>query len=512
MRNTVHVTSFYLAVAVLASALLEPQAHALSEAQLATRSQGQIIAAMKSIRSLALNQQVHELKSKFSKSGVAALDALWDHREDWMTAPSISGFARGTCTVLIAECRTVSVFRGKQSQYPVVLLPGFTAYRKLYIEQIYDLIQAGYGPIVISDFEGTGDSFKPELRLGESLPSVGEFLSQYPDKVSDNFEDRVIQVIGQSSSAQVSSLLKQLPLGIGYVPKFSDYEKDVDVVLNKAVLESSGKPIMVVSLSMSGLNLLRSLATQNRAPTWITHVGRIVLESPMVRLLAANVGVSGIKLAIGGLESEAARAKAIFEGNQEAFSAVTGVPEFVDKATAHFNAQNIITHSANRITMTDSMRVWNGHETVGATNSWIYQALANGYSVDPWIDTDEFWIIKLKKFGSMREHRLNDLTSDIAQALHRNNIEMVVVGSYADQLVDTRSTEKLLQELTSKNSAPLYFCSFQTAKHVLDQESDRYREPYMAMLIDQQKHLLKARYGAEPRNETLNCHHVALDD
>jgi hypothetical protein len=65
-----------------------------------------------------------------------------------------------------------------------------------------------------------------------------------------------------------------------------------------------------------------------------------------------------------------------------------------------------------------------------------------------------------------------------------------------------------MADLADEDAFDLHMCTFATSRHVMDQESDRYRESYMALVIDQLNHVVRKTYGAEPRNEVLNCRQV----
>ncbi len=429
---------------------------------------------------LQKNGKLDEVKAQLSQVGVPELDDLWNTRRD---------IVDGVCDDKQNNCRAISVFPGKNSDHPVVMLPGFTAYRKLYLEQIYDLIQSGYGPIYISDFTGTGDSYKPELKPGQHLPTINEYMASLKPDMEPELHQKIVSIVGEKDADQMRKAIGELPIGRGYIRKFSDYTNDIDLLMNIAVKENPTNKIMLTSLSMSGLNLALALATQGKHPVWISSVDRIVLESPMIRIRATDKVIPKV----GMLSDLVTLVGGDLFGSSTIVVKRGAVLQFVDKALGNFNPDNTVSHSPIRISLTDGVRVWNGHETGGGTFGWAYEELTHQYALDP-LD-----ILPLVTIS------LNQRVPQIAKALKDNNITLITVASEADPLVDTSATKSFVQDLAEAGVTQSSLCLFQTAKHQIDIETDKYREPFMSLLYDQKDHQIKSSYGLAPRNELLEC-------
>jgi pimeloyl-ACP methyl ester carboxylesterase len=470
------IITFLTAVASVQLAL--SNAWAMPEAKLQTRANGEILQAIKN------GNDYLALKDKFSKTDIPELDQLWDSRED---------FKIGECTPQANDCRILSVFKGDVSNKPLVLLPGFTAYRKMYIEQIYDLLKKGYGPIYISDFRGTGDSFRTDIKAGLPLKNVKDVLKEeVPSEFV--FDSKLNSKYGKEEAKIISPILKQIQFGRGYVENFLDYNKDVHSTIEFAVNNSGIPKVTVTSLSMSALSLMLSLADQNQNPTWIKNTDKIILQSPMLRVKSSNlasIGISGILQVFARLFSESTRLVSYFN--------ISG--EFVTKALAGFDEKNGITHSKNRITLTDSLRVWNGAETGGATFKWIFEEMKYQYARGA-----------LDIVPNVTEP-LNDKTAVIAQTLESNKVDLFFVGSMGDGIVDTDASLMFLKDL--KNSAKdlnITTCIFMTARHVIDQESDKYRDSYIDLLVDLKRSKnTRAIYQPTAEHEALKCYTVTAN-
>jgi hypothetical protein len=245
---------------------------------------------------------------------------------------------------------------------------------------------------------------------------------------------------------------------------------------------------------MSALSLMLSLADQNQNPTWIKNTDKIILQSPMLRVKSSNlasIGISGILQVFARLFSESTRLVSYFN--------ISG--EFVTKALAGFDEKNGITHSKNRITLTDSLRVWNGAETGGATFKWIFEEMKYQYARGA-----------LDIVPNVTEP-LNDKTAVIAQTLESNKVDLFFVGSMGDGIVDTDASLMFLKDL--KNSAKdlnITTCIFMTARHVIDQESDKYRDSYIDLLVDLKRSKnTRAIYQPTAEHEALKCYTVTAN-
>jgi alpha-beta hydrolase superfamily lysophospholipase len=469
-------------------------AYALPEASMNTHGDGAIPKQIE-----AAKGNLVALQEQLAKTGVPQLDALWASRKDFhqITLPdATTRVLSGLCGPTDVNCRVLSVFHGPSNSRPVVLMPGFTGYRKMYLEQIYDLLNEGFGPIYISDFTGTGDSYKPELKVGQSEPTIAQFDNLPLNKaqgVGALLDQKIMSVVGHDIFADTKQMITQLPIGIGYIKDFKTYNKDVDFIMNQAVLENpKAHNIMIHTLSMSGLCLMLALIDQDSNPTWITHVGRIVTESPMIRVKATG---------LGGISDFIATFGAIGIGPTQVVGAQKAIPEFGDKALGNYNADNLISHSKPRLTLTDGMRVWNGHETTGATLGWVstelrYQYALNLFDVglDPLIPEPD---------------PLNNHMEALQDVLAKNHIVYIDVSSMQDPVVDTSATQDFLNHLKGKSE--IHFCTLEDSRHVIDQESDLYRVPYMQLLLDQQKNHVSDTYGTAPQNQIMECVNLTSD-
>lgn len=460
----------------LFAAILPFPALAISESLLGTHKGGVIPKLIVSTKG-----DISAGKAAFSSHGISALDNLWDSREDVVT---------GACDQKQNDCRVFSIFRGSENKHPIVLLPGFTNFRRMFIEQVYDLMQAGYGPIYAPDFTGTGESYKPELKAGEATPNIEKFLQENAsDELTQKFNDAILKGAAAENPALIRDVVLKLPVGIGYIENYNDYEKDIELVMDRAIAENPNTPIVITSLSASGLSVFLALAHQAKKPTWIKHVDRILLESPMVRVTSTDHFFPGF----GMLTQILTMIGKGVSGAIKVVDAKASIPEYVGKALGYFNPDNVITHSENRLTLIDSIRVWNGHETAGATFGWAWEELRHQYSRQPF-DTVPF-----------AADPLNFKSAAITKALNENNVKLVVVASEADVIVDTSSTRLFLRDLVRAGTKDLTLCTFQTAKHVIDQESDKYRDPFMQVVYDLKNRVTKPSYGLAPENEVLPC-------
>ena len=448
--------------------------HALPEGALGTHNETVIPEILRS------NANLEFLKQRFEKSEVPPLDDLWNQRVDYV---------EGECSSNKNRCRILSVFKGTASEHPVVILPGFTNYRRMYIEQAYDLIQKGYGPIYVSDFVGTGDSYKTELKPGQSEPLMRQVRKTQSKKNQKTLVSHIESITANGSASLVEDVVDSLPVGLGQITHFDIYFQDVDFVMNKAVADNPDKPLLVTGLSLAGLVLLRVLPEQEKHPTWIEHVGHIVLESPGVRSLGADSGFRR-----GGSVVELVAAFDILAfGSNSLVTPGKALTQFADKVLGHFNPENPVTHSARRCTLVDGMRAWAGHETVGATTAWGIQDLTHQYSLGP-VDT-----------LPLVSNSLNSKVAAIVRVLNTYQIPLSTVYSEADILADPSATSRFLRDLKKAGLKSSRECIFKTAKHQIDIESDFYRDSYIDLLSDLLSSEPSLVFGTSPGHEILNC-------
>lgn len=458
--------------------------HALPEASLNTRANG----AIKSII-IKNSQDPKALKEILSLTGIPVLDNLWK---------SAQTIRVGRCDHEQNNCRVMSVFHGQVKNRPIVLLAGFTGYRQMYIEQVYDLMQSGYGPVYVGDFSGSGGSFRAELNPGQRQLTINELLygnyglSIKDKKVPALFNARVNQIVGAADSKLVTDVLGSLPLGRGHIKNFDDYVFDISFMMGVAIKQNPNEKIVMTALSSSSLYLLLALAKQKKNSTWVKHVDSIVLLSPMTRTRGTD------QQALGFITFGAAQLANMFM-SKNMFAPKKSLPEFADKALGNFEPSNVISQSANRLTLTDSLRVWNGFETGGTTFGWATQELSKQY------------VKSATDYLPFFSDPLNYKLKDISEILASNNITLVTVISDADQLVDPEAATLVSKEIYQHGLKNTFTCKFKTAKHVIDQESDTYREPYMSLVVDMKERRSSTRkaplsiYGKAPRNELLRC-------
>jgi hypothetical protein len=442
------------------------------------------------------NGDMNLLKAKLVQTGVPELDSLWSHREDvfW---DSKSSTTSASCDKSKEKCRVLSIFRlppgtpNSTTSHPVVILPGYTGYRIAFVEYAYDLLTHGFGPVYVPDFVDAGESYKVELAQGQNEPLVKDFIKtgNISTKGLQNMKEHLASLVPASEITLFTQVIGQLPVGLGHIDHFDRYFTDVNWTMNRVVSDFPNTKIFLTSLSMSGLVLVRVLAEQNKQPTWIQHVDRIVLESPVTRLQVTD---HFFKHGGALLEFAAASANLVF-GPESLSSPDTCMVEFIDKALGNYNPDNVITHSPNRISFTDGLRTWAGFETLGSTTNWGLQELTHQYTFPPF-DT-------LPIFSDA----LNKRVSGITQVLNQYKIPLTIVMTEGDKLVDTTATVALANDLSNQGLQDLHLCKFKTARHQIDIETDKYREPFMSLLFDQQTNVVKPSYGQEPQNEILNC-------
>lgn len=467
------ITVFFAAVALVQWA--RSDAWSMPEAKLQTRANSEILQAITEADSYL------SLKVQFGKTDIPELDQLWNSRED---------FKLGECTPQANDCRILSVFKGHVSNKPLVLLPGFAAYRKMYLEQIYDLLKEGYGPIYISDFRGFGDSFRTDINAGLPLKVVKDVLKEEASSEAV-FDQKLASKFGNKSSQKISAILKQIPLGRNYVENFLDYNKDVHSTVEFAVNNSGMPKVTITSLSMSALSLMLSVHDQNQNPTWIKNTDKIILVSPMLRVKSSNlasIGISGILQVFTKLFSEGLRLVSYLNMSDE----------FITKALADFDEKNEMTHSKNRSTLTHSIRVWNGTDTGGATFKWVFEELKHQYARGA-----------LDIVPNVTEP-LNVKTAVIAEVLESNKVDLFFVGSMGDEIVDTQAGLKFLSELKrSAKNLNVTTCLFKSAKHSIEQESDKYRDSYIDLLVGlKMAKNARAVYQPTAEHEALKCYTV----
>ncbi len=452
MKNTL-VLGFFLSSAVLA----------MPEESLNTRSQDKVIPLIETL-------SYSELTKALSKTDVPELDSLWDSREDYRSEG---------CRTKKSACQIVSRFEGKSSDRPLVLLPGFTGYRRLNVEMAYDLIQDGFGPVYILDFQGYGET------IANSEP-LADFVVTHGKKVADALNLRLSEESFRSNTLQEN--LKQLPVGIAHINNILEHVSDVNFVMEIATSENPAKKIVINAHSTGSMYLMLSMGQRSDKAKWIRNVSRITLESPFLRGMGTDKMIP-VPYSFPITETLVLALKPIL-GPKTPVYATRSIPEFVMKATGTFTPGNSISHSPNRMSLTDNLRTWSGFETAGADWSWVKSS----------IDTHFDLLLPNARFKKLNQ-RMSMINKNIAE----NNIQLISVATDADTIANPKGTYLFLKKLRSLGKAQIFDCRFKTAGHGIYVESDKYREPFMEVITDGKSGVVKAVYGNDEEHEALNC-------
>jgi len=446
----------------LALMLLPLAALALPEARLDTHSPEQVMAVL---GDPALSDE--EVRARLSRTGVPELDRLWDERQD---VQALGRECEGACGV-------VSRFEGHQRQHPLVILTGFTGYRKMYLEAIYDLITAGYGPIYALDFRGQGEA------IGDS-PAIRRFVARQGRKARRAFQAGLNQV---PAAGPARDRLLALPVGVGHIESHNDYIPDVNFIMGLAAFENPGKKIVVHAHSSGGLALMLALGQRAADAPWIAQTSRVFLETALLRNKQTDQVIPGF----APLTEVLGIVAPLITGARKAVYADRALPEFLRKALGAYDpANNTISHSPNRIRMSDGIRVWSGYETVGATWGWARATINAHYdSINPDWKVKEF----NKSLGNMQKN------------LASNNVGIVAVTTDVDAFAVSDATTEILRRLAGAG-VEAHECRYSDSRHGLHQEIDLYRDPFMALWADQIEGLVRPSYG----NGVLPCQQILV--
>lgn len=448
-----------LALGLLLSSALQ----AMPEAKLNTRTQDKVIPLIQS-------KSYETLREELAKTDVPELDALWNSRKDYHS---------DGCVTKQSPCQIVSRFEGKSSERPLVLLPGFTGYRRLNVEQAYDLIEKGFGPIYILDFQGYGET------IANSRP-LQEFADKYGKKVQKALTDKLEEESFRNETLQEN--LKKLPIGIAHINDIQEHVGDVNFVMEIAERENSGKKIVINAHSTGSMYLMLAMGQDSSKAEWIKSVSRITMESPFLRGMGTDKMIP-VPYSFPITETLVLALKPIF-GAKTPVYATRSVPEFVTKATGGFKEGNSISHSPNRMSLTDNLRTWSGFETAGADWSWVKSS----------IDTHFDLLLPSAKFKTLNK-RMRTINKNIAE----NNIQLISVATDADTIANPAGTYLFLKKLRSLGKASIFDCRFKTASHGIYVESDKYRDPFMEVIYDAFSGEVKSVYGNDSEHEALNC-------
>lgn len=417
-----------------------------------------------------------QVQGQLSKTGIKELDSLWDNRVD-IYHPSCPS----------RSCSIVSEFPSEHTnEHPFVIIPGFTGYRKMFIELVYDLIQRGYGPIYVIDLRGQGEA-------QYFLPTLDDFMRTYQTKVRSNFEmatqelpDTPNKKLTATAVEIVRERMLSMPIGRGDIQDFLLYNQDINFAMNHVVARNPGKKIVLHGHSSGGLALMLSVGQKPvKDAAWINQLSAILLETAMLRNYQSdNYLKENWLIPIAEILAEILP---YFLGPQKNMYPDRSVPEYVGKATGIYSMENKISHSANRVTFSDGLRVWNGFETAGATWGWAKATVNAHYdTINP------FW--KLKE--------LNKSLGQIESNLRSSGSTVVAVTSDVDLFAVPDATRDVIKRLV-RNGVKAYECRFENARHGIHQEADRFRTPYVNLAADllgepQVKPMYGAVYGEEP--------------
>jgi hypothetical protein len=170
--------------------------------------------------------------------------------------------------------------------------------------------------------------------------------------------------------------------------------------------------------------------------------------------------------------------------------ATRSVPEFVVKATGSFVPGNSISHSPNRMSLTDNLRTWSGFETAGADWSWVKSSVEAHFDL---------------LLPNARFKKLNRAMKGIHKNISENGIQLVSVATDADTIANPKGTYLFLKKLRQIGKASIFDCRFKTAGHGIYVESDKYRDPFMEVIVDAKSGKVKPVYGNDEKHEALNC-------
>ena len=443
--------------------LLSSSAFAIPEERLNTRTQDKVIPLLQ-------NLSYEQLREQLGKTDIPELDTLWESRVDYRSHG---------CDTKTSACQIVSRFEGKSSDRPLVLLPGFTGYRRLNVEMAYDLIQNGFGPVYILDFQGYGET------IANSRP-LGEFAEKYGKKVKKALEGKFEEEVFRNE--QLKETLKKLPVGIAHIGDIAEHIGDVNFVMEIAKKENSGKKLVINAHSTGAMYLMLAMGQNAKEAKWMSSVSRITMESPFLRGMGSDKMIP-VPYSFPITETLILALKPIF-GAKSPVYATRSVPEFVVKASGSFTPGNSISHSPNRMSMTDNLRVWSGFETAGASWAWLKS------SVDTHFDL---------LLPNARFKKLNKRMKAIHHNIAVNNIQLISIATDADTIANPAGTYLFLKKLRSLGKASIYDCRLKTAGHGLYVESDKYRDPFMEVITDGISGGVKQIYGNDQAHEAINC-------
>ncbi len=448
-----------LALGLLLSSVL----HAMPERELNTRTQDKVIPLLGSL-------SYDELRAELGKTDIPELDSLWESRSDYRSVG---------CDTAGTGCQIVSRFEGKTNLSPLVLLPGFTGYRRLNVEMAYDLIQKGFGPVYILDFQGYGET------IANSLP-LGVFAKKNGKKVNKALSEKFKEEGFRNPTLQMN--VRKLPIGVAHINNISEHIQDVNFVMEIATKENTGKKIFINAHSTGAMYLMLAMGQKSEKAQWMKSVSRITMESPFLRAMGTDT-IIPVPYSFPISETLVLALKPIM-GPLTPVYAKSSVPEFVVKATGSFVPANSISHSHNRMSITDNLRVWSGFETAGADWSWVKSS----------IDTHFDLLLPNAKFK-----KLNRALKGIHQNISRNGIQLISIATDNDTIANPKGTYLFLKKLREQGKANIFDCRFKTASHGLYVEADKYRDPFMEVIADGKTGLVKSVYGNDDLHEALNC-------
>ena len=248
-----------------------------------------------------------------------------------------------------------------------MIVPGFTEYRKQYLETAHDLHESGFSPIFIVDLRNQGESdneIGPPPSFEQLLERHGE-LDRFTRDALDTLESRDPSHDRERATRVLEELLR-VPMHVAFVGDFDDYGRDVEVFLERVVAPRLGNRRAVVLGHSMGGTVVAQLINRSAFPP--DRIAGCVLVTPMMRIRV--LGSEGLH---ADLAEFLVAIQSIFQPKAPLYLRKAAI-EAVDKYTRHFSDPNPLTHSPARKTESDFVRIHEGHETVGASARWYASA------------------------------------------------------------------------------------------------------------------------------------------
>ncbi|WP_275785067.1 alpha/beta fold hydrolase [Pararhizobium gei] len=257
------------------------------------------------------------------------------------------------------------------------------------------------------------------------LQGRNESIEKYAETIGE-MTDRGLWVAtfdwrGQAGSERI---LKNKPRR-GHVRRFSDYERDLSIFLERIVLPDTRLPFFMLAHSMGALVAL------SQAPLLTTRIDRLVVLAPFIALGGQKFGHGTISLLAAALS----------------LCGLGFLPMTSDKGPLPFSA-NLLTSDATRFARNRNITDSHPHLSLGPpTARWLHEAF------------------KAIRRVSSREH------------LTKIRVPTVVLAPTRDRLVPHLEVENLASNFRAGHMIPI-----DGARHELMQEADYYRAQALAAI------------------------------